>query len=113
MTSEPELEAGRKVWEEARKVSADEISAYANLRRLTAQREAFRKDSWNALARNWEQSVFYQLNLQEAAEAYAAEGLELPAPLPETVLDTIRLPFWGSGEFTTVLFVPILPDNSP
>ena len=84
MTSEPELEAGRKVWEEGRKVSADEISAYANLRRLTAQREAFRKDSWNALARNWEQSVFYQLNLQEAAEAYAAEGLELPAPLPET-----------------------------
>lgn len=68
----------------SQKGSADEISAYANLRRLTAQREAFRKDSWNALARNWEQSVFYQLNLQEAAEAYAAEGLELPAPLPET-----------------------------
>lgn len=84
MTSEPELEAGEKIWAEARKISADEISAYANLRRLTAQREDFRKQSWTALARNHERSVFYQLDLQEAAEAYASYGLELPEELPGT-----------------------------
>lgn len=55
----------------ARKVSADEISAYANLRRLFAQREMFRKENWSLLARNQERSVFYQIDLQEAAGAYA------------------------------------------
>ncbi|WP_374044756.1 bifunctional fucokinase/fucose-1-phosphate guanylyltransferase [uncultured Bacteroides sp.] len=84
MTTNPEEEAGKRIWTEARKVSADEISAYANLRRLTAQREEFRKQSWTALARNYEHSVFYQLDLQEAAEAFARYGLELPAGLPET-----------------------------
>ncbi len=74
---------GEKIWRAARKVSADEISAYANLRRLTAQREAFRNENWVELAKNHERSVFYQLNLQEAAEEYSQNQLPLPPPLPE------------------------------
>lgn len=81
MTGESELEDGKAVWMKSRKMSADEISAYANLRRLTAQRERFRNDNWTELAHNHEQSVFYQLNLQEAAEAYAENNLPLPAEL--------------------------------
>lgn len=84
MTDEPKLNEGKDIWIHAQKVSADEISAYANLRRLTEQREAFRKNSWTALAKNYERSVFYQLNLQEAAEEYAHHQLELPAPLPSS-----------------------------
>lgn len=84
MTSEPELEAGKEIWLKSKKVSADEISAYANLRRLTQQRDLFRKDSWTALAKNYERSVFYQINLQEAAEEYARYQLPLPAPLPDS-----------------------------
>lgn len=83
MTSEPELESGKEIWTKARKMSADEISAYANLRRLAAQRENFRNENWVELAKNYEQSVFYQLNLQEAAEAYAQHDLPLPAALNE------------------------------
>lgn len=82
MTSEPGLEEGASLWRKARRLSADEISAGANLRRLTAQRESFQKDNWTALARNYKQSVFYQLNLQEAAEAYARHALPLPEALP-------------------------------
>ena len=51
MTDEPKLNEGKDIWIHAQKVSADEISAYANLRRLTEQREAFRKNSWTALAK--------------------------------------------------------------
>lgn len=81
MVSEPELEEGRSIWQHSRKISADEISAYANLRRLAAQREYFRVKNWPVLARNYERSVFYQLNLEDAATEFALHGLELPEPL--------------------------------
>ena len=74
---------GREIWLKSRKLSADEISTFANLRRLVAQREAFRRENWSGLAKNHRCSVFYQLNLQEAAEVFAAEGIDLPAPLTE------------------------------
>ena len=85
MVSEPALAAGKEVWMRSRKLSADEISATANLRRLTAQREAFRVSNWGILAKNYEHSVFYQLNLEDAARQYACHQLPLPQPLPETM----------------------------
>ena len=84
MISEPALQAGKDIWMKARKMSADEISAEANLRRLVAQREAFRVGNWDVLAKNYERSVFYQLNLDEAAHQYAEHQLALPAELPLT-----------------------------
>lgn len=83
MTACPEEEEGRAVWTNRRRVSADEISACANLRRLAEQREAFRALNWPLLAKNYRKSVFYQLNLKDAAEEFAARGLPLPEPLPE------------------------------
>jgi galactokinase/mevalonate kinase-like predicted kinase len=64
-------------------LSAEEISAQANLVRLFAQREDYRKENWPALARNWEHSVFYQLDLDDAARQYAQHHIPLPEPLPE------------------------------
>ena len=84
MTSEPSLEEGRQAWMRSRKMSADEISAYANLRRLASQRDAFRMSNWDALARNYENSVFYQLDLEDAARQYAFHQLPLPQPLPDS-----------------------------
>lgn len=83
MTDGGQEEAGREIWRKARKVSADEISAYANLRRLFAQREEFRKADWSLLAENEERSVFYQVDLQEAAGEFARWGIGLPKELPE------------------------------
>lgn len=91
MTHEPTLEAGRQIWLQARKVSADEISAEANLRRLNQQREHFRQDNWSMLARNHKKSVFYQINLEDAAQEFVKYGLDNPSPLDETTNRMTRI----------------------
>ncbi len=91
MVNDPSFKEGERIWRQARKLSADEISAYADLRRLAAQREMFRKENWTGLAEHYEKSVFYQLNLQEAAEEFARNGLELPEPLPDDALLMTRV----------------------
>lgn len=77
-------EQGAHLWQNAEKMAADELSAYANLRRLCAQREELRQGNWVKLAQNWEKSVFYQLNLKDAASTFAERHLAMPDPLPET-----------------------------
>ncbi len=84
MTTEPMLESGKSVWLAARKMSADELSAEANLYRLTKQREAFRQKNLPLLAEHYERSVFYQLNLEHVSDEYAKAGMDLPSELPET-----------------------------
>ena len=91
MTGEPGLEEGREVWLAARKMSADELSAYANLRRLTRQREAFRRKDLPQLAAHYERSVFYQLNLADVAREYASQDLPLPKELPDTADGMARI----------------------
>lgn len=59
------------------------MSDQANLRRLVAQREVFRKKDWSLLAANHEKSVFYQLDLSDAAESFAKDKIVLPKALPE------------------------------
>ena len=78
-----EISEGARIWQEARKMAADELSAYANLRRLVAQRDAFLAQNWTQLAANYENSIFYQVNLDDAAQEFARFGLNTPAPLPE------------------------------
>ena len=63
--------------------NSNELAEQANLRRLFAQRAAFRKQNWSALARNWSHSVFYQLDLADAAEQFQKEQIPLPPPLSE------------------------------
>lgn len=77
-------EEGSRLFNSVRKFSAEEISSYANLRRLEAQRKAFRAKNWPALAENHESSVFYQVNLNHAAEEFKANGIEAPKPLDES-----------------------------
>ena len=84
MTGGGQSPTGKDIWTQARKVSADELSAYANLRRLFAQRKAYRRENWSLLARNRERSVFYQLDLQEAAKEFIQGGIALPEELPES-----------------------------
>ena len=81
MVSEPGLENGRKIWETSRKMSANELSDCANLDRLFAQREKFRYANWPMLAANHKKSVFYQLDLADAAREFAGGNLALPEVL--------------------------------
>ncbi len=71
-----------ELWRKLRRFSADDISVNANLRRLVAQRTALQKETLPVIARNWQKSVFYQVNLKDMACKFSAQGLELPAELP-------------------------------
>ena len=64
-------------------LNSNELAERADLRRLFAQRKAFRKQNWSALADNWRHSVFYQLDLADAASEFQKENIPLPPPLPE------------------------------
>ncbi|MDH6306939.1 galactokinase/mevalonate kinase-like predicted kinase [Parabacteroides sp. PF5-5] len=81
MIANPENEAGRELWQKAPKMSAAQLTDEANLLRLTAQRKSFRQKNWPTLAENHERSIFYQLDLADAALAFAQDAIPLPAPL--------------------------------
>lgn len=83
MIEMPDCPQGKSLWEQAQKLSADEISAQANLRRLYQQREDFRAINWQKLAANHEKSVFYQVNLDDAASEHFRFGLQEPTPLSD------------------------------
>lgn len=72
------------VWKAAERLSANEISDRANLRRLQGQRLAFRKDNLTALAKNHRCSIFYQTNLDDLAHEFHNLGVPAPEPIPET-----------------------------
>ncbi len=62
-------------------LSAEQLSAEANLFRLTEQRRQYRARNWQALAKNHAHSVFYQLDLDDAAQAFRKHHLPAPPPL--------------------------------
>lgn len=82
MTSEPNLEDGRRLWKEARRISANEISATACMSRLIAQRKDFVRTSLPALASHHRRSIFYQLDLGHTASLYSSLGINAPEELP-------------------------------
>ncbi|MBQ0165421.1 MAG: bifunctional fucokinase/L-fucose-1-P-guanylyltransferase [Bacteroidales bacterium] len=81
ITPHPDLAAKPKA---AAFLSADELSAKANLRRLFQQRRDLQRETLPRLAQNWHKSVFYQSNLKRAAAKFREYALPLPAPLPDT-----------------------------
>ena len=101
ITGEPA--EGGPIWASAQKMAADEISSYANLRLLTAQREDFRADNWKHLAANYQKSIFYQLNLEDAAQEFNRFGIPAPAPLPD---ETNRMTRISDAMFRARLNLP-------
>ena len=73
------------------RVDSDQLATKANLPRLFAQRRALRRQNWTALAKNWQHSVFYQLDLDDAARQFREEQLPLPAPVPADAPLMIRI----------------------
>jgi len=83
MVTDPSEAEGKKLWEQAGKRSAEQLSDQANLIRLTAQRDSFRNKNWPLLAANHEKSIFYQIDLAQAAAEFHQASIPLPDPLPE------------------------------
>ena len=76
-------EVTNHAYEMAEKLSAEQISNQANLRRLNQQRHHFRTLDWPMLAKNHVHSVFYQVDLLDAAREFAANKIPLPSPLSD------------------------------
>lgn len=83
MLGESTLAEGKAIWEKAQRMSADEISAEANLRSLVEQRTKFRLKNLPMIAKNWQHSVFYQSDLLTVAREYGKHNVPLPDALPE------------------------------
>ena len=83
MLNKPLLDGGRMIWENSTRFSADEISEKANLQRLVQQRTENRATCWPFLARNYKHSIFYQVDLENAAREFALFNIAEPHPLPE------------------------------
>ena len=73
------------------RVDSDVLATKANLRRLFAQRQELRRNNWTAMAKNWQHSVFYQLDLDDAARQFKQWQLPMPAPLPADAPLMIRI----------------------
>ncbi len=84
MLNESYQQGGRMLWNMSRRISADGISNEANLLRLQAQRVENRAKIWPFLARNYRHSVFYQIDLKEAACEFASANIAQPDPLPDS-----------------------------
>ena len=65
-------------------LNSNELAERVNLRRLFEQRRTFRKQNWLALAKNWQHSVFYQLDLDDAFHEFSEAQLPMPEPLSDT-----------------------------
>lgn len=74
-------EGDERLFLHSKRLSADELSVYANLHRLFAQRKEICLQNCQTMAHNWRRSVFYQVNLKEMAHKFAEAELPLPALL--------------------------------
>jgi galactokinase/mevalonate kinase-like predicted kinase len=77
-------------WLKAERLSADQISERANLKRLFRQRKSFRQQNLTKLAVNYKRSVFYQADLKHIAREYAASDMALPDALPQSESPMLR-----------------------
>lgn len=71
----------RRLWLDSERLSANELTARADLGRLTASRVGRRNANMVKMAENHDRSVYYQLDLQDLAAKMRADAIEAPAPL--------------------------------
>ncbi|HAQ17692.1 MAG TPA: bifunctional fucokinase/L-fucose-1-P-guanylyltransferase [Prolixibacteraceae bacterium] len=80
-------------WLGARRLSSDEISWVCHIPFLEEQSKHLRSKAIPALAVNYTNSVFYQLDLAKLANDFVNQNLELPATLPGKNMDWLPLHF--------------------
>jgi galactokinase/mevalonate kinase-like predicted kinase len=79
----------RQIWLNSERLSAEDISAKADLEQLVKARKTRLYEDLKMLAVNYKKSVFYQMDLRHAAKEFVKGNIELPPPLPDTELPTI------------------------
>jgi galactokinase/mevalonate kinase-like predicted kinase len=91
MVSGADNEVFAQKWLSAQRLSANEISALANMPRLYAHRKALRIHNLGVLATNYHRSVFYQSDLKHLASEFAASELPLPNTLPARAPQMVQI----------------------
>ncbi len=71
------------LWNEKPRLSADQLMDRADLKAIFNQRNNFRKANYKTIEKNYERSVFYQLDLADLAKDYHNMNLIPPEALPE------------------------------
>lgn len=84
MISHPTNNRGAYLWHNSKRLSADDISAEADLEQLFDQRREFCRISLDRLSKNHNKSIFYQLDLDNLARHFVDFGMERPDVLPTT-----------------------------
>ncbi len=87
---EPEF---AKLWLGSLRVSAEEIGQLSQISLLEKQAAAHRMKAIPAIARNYSNSVFYQLDLDKLANDFVKENLDLPETLPAKNSDWLPIHF--------------------
>lgn len=82
-----------KQWLNARRVSSDEISQLSQIPLIEEQSNKYRLNAIPAIACNYSNSVFYQLDLAQVANEYAYQNLKLPESLQGKNNDWLPLHF--------------------
>src|SRR4029077_4451209 len=67
-----------RLWQDAQRLAASEISAQANLPRLFQQRAKLRAGCIEPMLRHHRSSVIYRLDLESTAQEYARTGAVVP-----------------------------------
>jgi galactokinase/mevalonate kinase-like predicted kinase len=83
----------KTLWINTRRLSADEISLNVNIPLLEEQSSRNQLKTIPALARNYSNSVFYQLDLAKLANEFSDQNIELPAMLDGKHTDWLPLHF--------------------
>ena len=78
-------------WASLPRLSADDIAAQANLERQSRQRKDFLAKNIPGLARNYQKSVFYQIDLKDIAEKCVKEQIDIPSCLAEEATPMQRI----------------------
>jgi galactokinase/mevalonate kinase-like predicted kinase len=81
-------ECCKKIWDNAQKISSDQIAVKADLKALIDQRNKYLYQIINLMAKNYRKSIFYRLDLKHLAQIYHRGNLELPLP-PEESTDAL------------------------
>lgn len=84
----PDSEAGyTSLWEKSRRLSCYQINESGNIGLLEESRKSHQLKNFVALANNYRQSVFYQLDLKKTASVFAENKLDLPEPVSSELND--------------------------
>lgn len=70
------------IWLESQRLSADDLMELASIRLLHSQRTKLKRANCKTIERNYERSVFYQLDLADLANDYNKMALAPPEVLP-------------------------------